>query len=527
MYESRLLAHESVASHLLVDLKEVKRHENTTNALVLIDTDGCDMTEMVLSNDDSVGDEESKANEGEANIVCQHVTELIKQNVKPEEIAVITPYNLQMELIRAKLHTKYPQVEVKSVDGFQGREKEAVVLSMVRSNSRGEVGFLADERRINVAITRARRHLCVVCDRQTCKNNQFLKSFLDYCEKYADVRSGFDYVNEELNEGMDFEFEDITFKKLKISDKKPQPKTAKAAQPIKEPVLKSKTLGKVIIESSEDKEFDEAVKRIIESIKTHLLPSHSFPTDLNARQRRIVHELAEQHGICHLSRGENEQRYIMLSMKPIEESAADKPIEKVQKESHDETDHVTTSKSFEVLNETDTGVETKTKKKKKNKKEPIKTSVAAESKKSIEKEVNLLGELDDQEDSHLKFRNDVLTCPHCNKYILKLNFLMHEMHCSKINSRTEQHVVLEASKKVDQSKKATMDTTATTTTSKVKQNPIEAATTNDFDELIELFQKSNNVCNFKGCKTLVKTLGQNCEYCPHRFCLQHSLAEVI
>jgi len=68
---------------------------------------------------------------------------------------------------------------------------------------------LADQRRINVAITRARRHLCVVCDSQTCKNNAFLKSFLDYCEKYADVRSGFDYENDStiISSGADNELD--------------------------------------------------------------------------------------------------------------------------------------------------------------------------------------------------------------------------------------------------------------------------------------------------------------------------------
>jgi superfamily I DNA and/or RNA helicase len=84
------------------------------------------MVEMVAASDDSSNDEESKANEGEANIVCSYVSELIKAGVKPETIAVITPYNLQMELIKAKLHTKYDKVEVKSVDGFQGREKEVI-----------------------------------------------------------------------------------------------------------------------------------------------------------------------------------------------------------------------------------------------------------------------------------------------------------------------------------------------------------------------------------------------------------------
>jgi superfamily I DNA and/or RNA helicase len=124
LYESRLQAHESVAKHLLCDLENVETDENTSTALVVIDTDGCDMVEMVADSENGSNDEESKANEGEANIVCSYVSELIKAGVKPETIAVITPYNLQMELIKAKLHTKYDKVEVKSVDGFQGREKE-------------------------------------------------------------------------------------------------------------------------------------------------------------------------------------------------------------------------------------------------------------------------------------------------------------------------------------------------------------------------------------------------------------------
>lgn len=108
------------------------------------------------------------------------------------------------------------------MDGFQGREKEAIILSLVRSNSRGEVGFLSDQRRINVAITRARRHLCVICDSQTCKNDPFLKSFLAYCDKNADVRSGFDYRNDHDNlvvgSSQASAFEDITFSRLKIVD---------------------------------------------------------------------------------------------------------------------------------------------------------------------------------------------------------------------------------------------------------------------------------------------------------------------
>jgi ATP-dependent RNA/DNA helicase IGHMBP2 len=60
------------------------------------------------------------------------------------------------------------------VDGFQGREKEAIVLSLVRSNPNGEIGFLADDRRINVAVTRARRCVFVIGDTSTVCAHAFL-----------------------------------------------------------------------------------------------------------------------------------------------------------------------------------------------------------------------------------------------------------------------------------------------------------------------------------------------------------------
>ena len=73
-------------------------------------------------------------------------------------------------------------LEIDSVDGFQGREKEAVVFSLVRSNPEGEIGFLADIRRTNVALTRARRKLIVIGDSATLANHPFYQRMLTYFE---------------------------------------------------------------------------------------------------------------------------------------------------------------------------------------------------------------------------------------------------------------------------------------------------------------------------------------------------------
>jgi DNA polymerase alpha-associated DNA helicase A len=69
--------------------------------------------------------------------------------VKAEDIAIITPYNGQLALLSQLLKERYPGIELGSVDGFQGREKEAVIVSLVRSNPEHEVGFLAEKRRLN------------------------------------------------------------------------------------------------------------------------------------------------------------------------------------------------------------------------------------------------------------------------------------------------------------------------------------------------------------------------------------------
>ena len=74
-------------------------------------------------------------------------------------------------------------IEVDSVDGFQGREKEAIVISLVRSNPKGELGFLTDTRRMNVALTRARRKLIVFGDSATLGNHEFYLRLLEYFER--------------------------------------------------------------------------------------------------------------------------------------------------------------------------------------------------------------------------------------------------------------------------------------------------------------------------------------------------------
>jgi superfamily I DNA and/or RNA helicase len=80
--------------------------------------------------------------------------------------------------IRDAIPERYDSVEVHTVDGYQGREKEVILFSCVRSNDEGNVGFLADSRRLNVALTRARRGLIVVGDPDTLRSDETWSAWL-------------------------------------------------------------------------------------------------------------------------------------------------------------------------------------------------------------------------------------------------------------------------------------------------------------------------------------------------------------
>ena len=123
----------------------------------------------------------SKENAGEAELVVAIAERLLSLGVKPEDIAVISPYVDQVARIKKELRVE--GLEIKTVDGFQGREKEVVIVSFVRSNKSGEVGFLRDLRRLNVSITRARRKLVLIGDSQTLESEECYKRLIELAKE--------------------------------------------------------------------------------------------------------------------------------------------------------------------------------------------------------------------------------------------------------------------------------------------------------------------------------------------------------
>ncbi|KAL2017723.1 hypothetical protein VTK56DRAFT_1748 [Thermocarpiscus australiensis] len=198
LYEGKLVAADAVKDRLLKDLPyEVEANDDTTEPLIFIDTQGGDFPEKNEDEQDTGNNKkltksilygESKSNEMEAALVRQHVRSLVEAGVKPEDIAVVTPYNAQLAIL-APLKDAFPGIELGSIDAFQGREKEAVIVSLVRSNPDGEVGFLGEKRRLNVAMTRPKRSLTVIGDSETIKKgSKFLKDWMEFLEENADLR---------------------------------------------------------------------------------------------------------------------------------------------------------------------------------------------------------------------------------------------------------------------------------------------------------------------------------------------------
>ncbi len=194
-YENSLQAAESVRAALLSDLPALISSPLTTCPVDFIDTAGASYDEEPEPNGDS------RFNPMEAELVVKKVNALIESGLSPSMIAVISPYSAQVRLLREMIYAQGAvstaedggssgqEIEIDSVDGFQGREKEAVIISLVRSNREGEVGFLADARRMNVALTRARRKLIVIGDSATITSHGFYQRMVKYFESIGAYHS--------------------------------------------------------------------------------------------------------------------------------------------------------------------------------------------------------------------------------------------------------------------------------------------------------------------------------------------------
>ncbi len=205
-YNGNLQAAESVADAVLPI--ETSRFINSA-PFEFIDTSGCGYNE-ILSEGSSTGNPE------EAHLLIRHLRAMLahlqaSKNQAPEEneaplrIGVISPYKAQVSMLKeiveedAALNALKTTrtLHIGTVDSFQGQERDIMYISMVRSNTTGEIGFLADIRRMNVAMTRAKKKLIIIGDSGTLASNKFYQDFLDFAEETGGYKSAWEMMGAE------------------------------------------------------------------------------------------------------------------------------------------------------------------------------------------------------------------------------------------------------------------------------------------------------------------------------------------
>ena len=175
-YSAKVESSTGVRDAVLASLPGVSACNYTEAPMVLVDTENSPESKTLGSG--------SFKNNGECKVVIQVVRKLCNWGIVDDQIGIISPYSAQVSLIRELLPSE-SQVEVGTVDGFQGLEKEVVIFSAVRSNPQGSIGFLNDSRRINVAVSRARRQFILVGDSSTLKRNKVFMSLVSYIKSYG------------------------------------------------------------------------------------------------------------------------------------------------------------------------------------------------------------------------------------------------------------------------------------------------------------------------------------------------------
>lgn len=181
-YHGRLKADPSVADSLISPIDK---------PLLWIDTSKCDFNEQLNRS-------QSRMNQEEAKLLMKTLMDYVKligmERMLHDEVdfGIISPYKAQVRLLRRYVRNNRmlkplrKNIAVNTVDGFQGQERDVIVMSLVRDNARGDIGFLNDLRRMNVAITRARKKLIVLGNADTLGQNRFYEKLIAYFQAEGD-----------------------------------------------------------------------------------------------------------------------------------------------------------------------------------------------------------------------------------------------------------------------------------------------------------------------------------------------------
>ncbi|WP_422359829.1 AAA domain-containing protein [Reichenbachiella sp.] len=196
-FSSRLFYKDQLIANELVKNWKVFTEDQTVE---FIDTAGCGYFE------EADPETRSSFNTEEADLLFSHLTNYLMSLDAMEKldelnsVGVISPYkaqviNMQEQLAAMELEEgTRNKIAVNTIDSFQGQERDIIYISLVRSNENGEIGFLSDTRRMNVALTRARKKLVVIGDSATIGQHPFYEKFLDYINEIDAYRSAFEWM---------------------------------------------------------------------------------------------------------------------------------------------------------------------------------------------------------------------------------------------------------------------------------------------------------------------------------------------
>lgn len=178
-YEGRLTAAPEVSQRSLLSLMD--------DPLVWVESEGAE---------EFVGANYGRINKAEAELTLQALRDYCErlgmQRIREERVdfGIISPYRAQVQYLRHLLKRDdmlkqlRRQITVNTVDAFQGQERDVICVSLVRANEQGQIGFLSDLRRMNVAMTRARMKLIILGDSATLTKHKFYKALYEYCLRF-------------------------------------------------------------------------------------------------------------------------------------------------------------------------------------------------------------------------------------------------------------------------------------------------------------------------------------------------------